>query len=152
MALHGHLMKTCTPKPRTPPLHRPLRRQQPDWLTGAWWGCAGRPRGRLYGPYLGYSGDAGAVTDQQSVAVVAVFSEPVTGVGADSFTVVGPATGASVAGVKLVQGTTSYYHAVVNLPASYYGRVQVTMTVSGTCLWNCCAIVVDGIRWLAYRV
>ena len=89
-----------------------------------------RPRGRLYGPYLGYSGDAGAVTDQQSVAVVAVFSEPVIGVAAASFTVAGPATGASVAGVKLVPGTTTYYHAVVNLPASYWGPVRVTLIVS----------------------
>ena len=79
---------------------------------------------------MGYSGDAGAVTDQQSVAVVAVFSEPVTGVAASSFSVSGPATGASVAGVKLVQGTSTYYHAVVNLPASYYGSVQVALSVS----------------------
>lgn len=97
-------------------------------LTGASAYC--RPRARLYGPYLSYSGDAGAVTDQQSVVVVAVFSEPVTGMSASSFTVTGPATGASIAGVKLVQGTSTYYHAVVNLPASYWGNVQVSLSVS----------------------
>lgn len=95
--------------------------------SGSVVGC--RPRARLYGPYLGYSGDAGAITDEQSVAVVAVFSEPVTGVDARSFSLTGPATGATVAGVKLVPGTSTYYHAVVNLPASYYGRVQVNFVV-----------------------
>lgn len=75
------------------------------------------------------------------MVVTAVFSEPVTGMGAGSLSVAGPATGASIAGVKLMPGTTTYYHAVVNLPAAYWGTVSVSFTVSGHCLPAACGLV-----------
>ncbi len=43
----------------------------------------------------------------------------------------GPAT-ASVAALKLLRGTSSYYHLLVNLPADYTGSVSIIFTVSIT--------------------
>ena len=75
------------------------------------------------------SGDLGPTTAEQNVVVDLVFSEPVQGLTAASFAVSGPASGASVTGVKLVRGTATYYHAAISLPTSYYGLVTVSLKV-----------------------
>ena len=84
--------------------------------------------GRLYAPYVAFSGELGAVTAEQSVVVVAVFSEPVAGLAPSQFAVSGPA-GAAVTALKLLHGTTSYYHLLVNVPGAYSGQVTLSYTV-----------------------
>ena len=88
-----------------------------------------RPQGRMFAPYMAHASDLGAVTSEQNVVVLVVFSEPVTSLTAAAFTVTGPASGAQVSGVKLLRGTSTYYHAAVSLPPSYYGQVQVSLAV-----------------------
>ena len=75
------------------------------------------------------AGDLGPTTSEQNVVALLVFSEPVQGLTAASFAVSGPASGASVTGVKLLRGTSSYYHAAISLPAAYYGQVTVFLKV-----------------------
>ena len=91
--------------------------------------CACRPVGRMFAPYMAFSSDYGAVTDQQSCVLILVFSEPIVGLVATQFKVSGP-TSTSVTGLKLLQGTSSYYHALVVIAASYTGQVTVTFSVS----------------------
>ena len=91
--------------------------------------CARRPVGRMFAPYMAFSSDYGAVTDQQDCVLILVFSEPIVGLVAAQLKVSGP-TSTSVTGLKLLQGTPSYYHAVVVIAASYTGQVTVTFSVS----------------------
>ncbi|BDA42482.1 probable extracellular serine proteinase at N-terminal half [Coccomyxa sp. Obi] len=86
-----------------------------------------RPVGRLYAPYMAMSSDGGALTCQQAVALIMVWSEPITGLETSQFTVTGPAS-ASVVALKLLRGTSSYYHLLLNLPSAYIGSVSVTFT------------------------
>ena len=88
-----------------------------------------RPHGRFFAPYMATAGDLGPTTSEQSVVVLLVFSESVQGLAAASFAVSGPASGASVTGVKLLRGTSSYYHAAISLPSAYYGQVTVSLKV-----------------------
>ncbi len=63
------------------------------------------------------SGAQGLVTSVQTVVLKLVFSEPVTGVTANSFAVSGPTfSGSPVSGVRLLRGTNSFYHLAINLP------------------------------------
>ena len=71
----------------------------------------------------------GPTTDEQTAVALLVFSEPVTALTAASFSVSGPPSGAAVTGVKLLRGTSTYYHAAVSLPAAYYGQVTVALAV-----------------------
>jgi hypothetical protein len=86
-----------------------------------------RPRGSLFSTYMAYAGGGGVITSQQSVVLVLVFTEPVTGLTPKSFQVSGP-VGPTISGLKLVRGTNSYYHLTVNVPGNYYGGVTVTVT------------------------
>lgn len=88
-----------------------------------------RPVGRIFTPYMSFSNDYGAVTDQQNCVLVLVFSEPVTGLSAAQLKVSGPPT-ASVTALKLLQGTSSYYHVLVVIATAYTGQVMVTFSVS----------------------
>lgn len=88
-----------------------------------------RPVGRLYAPYVAFSGELGAVTAEQSVVIVAVFSEPVLGLAPSQFAVAGPA-GAAVTALKLLHGTASYYHLLLQLPGAYAGQVTLSYVVS----------------------
>ena len=78
---------------------------------------------------MAFSSDYGAVTDQQSCVLILVFSEPIVGLVATQLKVSGP-TSTSVTGLKLLQGTSSYYHALVVIAATYTGQVTVTFSVS----------------------
>ena len=95
-----------------------------------------RPVGQMISPYLTYSGDQGLVTSEQDVVLLLVFSEPVNGLTASSFSISGP-SGASVSGLKLLRGTNTYYHFTVNLPGTYYDAVTVNLQVS--LHWHACA-------------
>ena len=78
-----------------------------------------------------YSGSEGPVTSEQNVVLLLVWSEPVTGLSASSFSVSGPSvTGSIISGLKLLRGTNTYYHLTVNLPGSYHGGVTVSLQVS----------------------
>ena len=106
-------------------------------------GACCRPVGQIMSPYAVYSGDQGLITSDQDVILVLVFSEPVTGLTAGSFSVSGP-SGATVSGLKLLRGTNTYYHFVVNLPGIYYDSVTVSLSVSsspaglhGVCTCEC---------------
>ena len=57
----------------------------------------------LVSPTLPYSGGVGLVTGDQLVALVAAFTEPVTGLTAASFALAGPPTGATVSALQLVR-------------------------------------------------
>ncbi|EIE20927.1 hypothetical protein COCSUDRAFT_54280 [Coccomyxa subellipsoidea C-169] len=81
----------------------------------------------MYAPYVAVSSEGGALTSQQAIALVIVWAEPITGLATSQFKVSGPAT-ASVAALKLLRGTSSYYHLLVNLPADYTGSVSITFT------------------------
>ena len=83
----------------------------------------------MFAPYMAFSSDYGAVTDQQSCVLILAFSEPILGLVATQFKVSGP-TSTSVTGLKLLQGTSSYYHALVVIAATYTGQVTVTFSVS----------------------
>ncbi len=72
------------------------------------------------------SGDQGPVTTAQSAVALAVFSEPVTGLGPASFKTAGPPD-AAVSAITLLRGTTSYYHILLTLPPSYYGPVTLSL-------------------------
>lgn len=90
-----------------------------------------RPVGQFFAPYMPYSGSQGLVTSEQNVVLLLVWSEPVTGLTPNSFSVSGPSVTASiVSGLKLLRGTNTYYHLTVNLPGDYYGGVTVTLQVS----------------------
>ena len=90
-----------------------------------------RPVGQLFAPYMPFSGSQGLVTAEQDVVLLLVWSEPVTGLTANSFSVSGPSvTGSIISGLKLLRGTNTYYHLTVNLPGSYYGAVTVSLQVS----------------------
>lgn len=65
----------------------------------------------------------------QSVVLILVFTEPVTGLATTSFSVSGP-TGPTIGGLQLVRGTNTYYHVTINVPGDYYGGVTVTLAVS----------------------
>ena len=58
-----------------------------------------------------------------------VFSEPVTGLTASSFSISGP-SGATVSGLKLIRGTATYYHFVVHLPGEFSESATVSLVVS----------------------
>ena len=62
-----------------------------------------RPRGALLSPTLPYSGGVGLVTGDQLVALVAAFTEPVTGLTAASFALAGPPASATVSALQLVR-------------------------------------------------
>lgn len=94
-----------------------------------------RPVASLYAAYTATSGDQGAVTSEQDVVAVAVFSEPVTGLSPASFKLAGP-NGAAVTALKLLRGTSSYYHALLALPPSYYGPVTLSLAAS----WPSCPL------------
>jgi hypothetical protein len=81
---------------------------------------------------MGFSGDYGAVTGAQSVVLVLVFSEPVTGLALAQLSIAGPA-GASLSALKLLHGTLSYYHVLLDVPASYSGPVSISFTVRKRC-------------------
>ena len=88
-----------------------------------------RPVGRLYSAYMSASGDMGLATSEQNAILLAVFSEPVTGLSTQSFQVTGPPS-STVQALKPVAGTLTYYHVVIGLPGDYYGNVTVSLTVS----------------------
>ncbi|KAK9835176.1 hypothetical protein WJX81_003674 [Elliptochloris bilobata] len=85
-----------------------------------------RPVASLYAAYMAASGDQGPVTGEQNAVAVAVFSEPVTGLSAASFRIDGPPA-ATVTALKLLRGTSSYYHVLLTLPAAYYGSVTLNL-------------------------
>ena len=92
----------------------------------------------MYLPYTSFSNDNGAVTDQQDCVVILVFSEPVAGLTATQVKVTGPPS-ASVSAMKLLQGTSSYYHLLISMADSYTGQVNVAIIVSPSlpcCLLN----------------
>jgi hypothetical protein len=78
---------------------------------------------------MSFSSDSGAITDQQNCVLILVFSEPVTGLDASQFKIQGPPSATATA-LKLLHTTSSYYHLVVVLSASYIGQVIVTFSVS----------------------
>lgn len=80
---------------------------------------------------MAVSSDGGALTSQQASALVIVWSEPITGLAASQFKIMGPAS-ASVGALKLLRGTSSYYHLLLQLPGDYTGPVSVTFTVSSS--------------------
>ena len=86
----------------------------------------------FYAAYMAASGDQGPVTAEQNAVVVAVFSEPVTGLSTASFRIDGPAA-ATVTALKLLRGTNSYYHVLLTLPPAYYGAVTVNLVVRILC-------------------
>ncbi len=88
-----------------------------------------RPVGRLFSAYMSASGDMGLVTSEQNAILLAVFSEPVTGLSTQSFQVTGPPS-STIQALKPVAGTLTYYHVVIGLPGDYYGNVTVALTVS----------------------
>ena len=92
-----------------------------------------RPVGQMTCPYAVYSGDQGFITDEQDVVVVLAFSEPITGLRAESLKIVGP-SGANISGLKLIRGTNTFYHFVVNLPGIYYDTVTVNLEVNACCI------------------
>ena len=83
----------------------------------------------MYLPYTSFSNDNGAVMDQQTCVVVLVFSEPVAGLTANQFKVTGPSS-ASVSALKLLQGTSTYYHLLISVADDYIGKVNVAIIVS----------------------
>ncbi len=83
----------------------------------------------MYLPYTSFSNDHGAVTDQQNCVVVLVFSEPVAGLAANQVKVTGPPK-VSVSALKLLQGTSTYYHLLISMADSYIGQVNVALIVS----------------------
>ena len=85
--------------------------------------------GRLFSAYMSTSGDLGLVTAEQNAILLAVFSEPVTGLSTQSFQVTGPPS-STIQALKPVAGTLTYYHVVIALPGDYYGNVTVSLTVS----------------------
>lgn len=87
-------------------------------------------------PYTIYSGSQGLITSDQNVVLALVFSEPVTGLTANSFSISGP-SGATISGLKLLRGTNTYYHLVVNLPGTYYDSVTVSLSVRGAVPFAC---------------
>ena len=90
-----------------------------------------RPVGQFFDAYMPYSGSEGLVTSEQNVVLLLVWSEPVTGLTPNSFSVSGPSvTGSIISGLKLLRGTTTYYHLTVNLPGNYYDGITVSMKVS----------------------
>jgi hypothetical protein len=88
--------------------------------------------GQMFSPYMPYSGEQGLVTTDQNVVLLLVFSEPVNGLTASSFSISGP-SGATVSGLKLLRGTNTYYHFTVNLPGTYYDAVTVNLQVRLAC-------------------
>lgn len=87
-----------------------------------------RPVGQFFAPYMPYSGSQGLVTSEQNVVLLLVWSEPVTGLAPNSFSVSGPSvTGSIVSGLKLLRGTNTYYHLTLNLPGDYYGGVTISL-------------------------
>lgn len=90
----------------------------------------------FYAAYMAASGDQGPVTAEQNAVVVAVFSEPVTGLSTASFRIDGPAA-ATVTALKLLRGTNSYYHILLALPPAYYGAVTVNLVVRILCCEPC---------------
>ncbi|KAK9816225.1 hypothetical protein WJX74_004951 [Apatococcus lobatus] len=88
-----------------------------------------RPVGRLYSAYMSASGDMGLATSEQNAILLAVFSEPVTGLSTQSFQVTGPPS-STIQALKPVAGTLTYYHVVIGLPGDYYGNVTVSLTGS----------------------
>ncbi len=86
----------------------------------------------MFSPYMPYSGEQGLVTNDQNVVLLLVFSEPVNGLTASSFSISGP-SGATVSGLKLLRGTNTYYHFTVNLPGTYYDAVTVNLQVRLAC-------------------
>lgn len=88
-------------------------------------------------PYTVFSGSQGLITDEQNVVLALVFSEPVTGLTASSFSISGP-SGATISGLKLLRGTNTFYHLVVQLPGTYYDGVTVSLTVCGFGPIACC--------------
>ncbi len=101
----------------------------------------------MFSPYMPYSGEQGLVTNDQNVVLLLVFSEPVNGLTASSFSISGP-SGATVSGLKLLRGTNTYYHFTVNLPGTYYDAVTVNLQVrlacctmpAAVCLSHTCSI------------
>ena len=87
-----------------------------------------RPVGQMLAAYASYSGDLGLITPEQDVVLLLVFSEPVNGLKASSFSISGP-SGATVSGLRLLRGTNTYYHFTVNLPGNYYDAVTVNLQV-----------------------
>ena len=82
--------------------------------------------GKLLAPYMTFSAEDGLITQQGDVVLLIAFSEPVEGLDAGGIAV-SPA--ASMAGLKKVRGTETYYQVFVSLPPTYYGPVQVAITV-----------------------
>ena len=93
--------------------------------TFLWWA---RPVGQLMAPYMAISGELGPVTSQQSVVLLAVFSEPVTGLLPGTLRIAGP-PGGSITALKLLANTATYYQMLLTLPAGYYGPVTVALAV-----------------------
>ena len=82
------------------------------------------------------SGEQGLVTQEQNVVLLLVFSEPVSGLSPKSFSVSGP-SGATIQGLKLLRGTTTYYHFTVSLPGDYFDAVTVSLRVRAHLLHAC---------------
>ena len=82
----------------------------------------------LFAAYMATSGDQGPVTGEQNAVAVAVFSEPITGLSTASFKIDGPPT-ATVSALKLLRGTSSYYHILLALPPAYFGPVTLSLMV-----------------------
>ena len=87
-----------------------------------------RPVASLFAAYMATSGDQGPITGEQNAVAVAVFSEPITGLSTASFKIDGPPM-ATVSALKLLRGTSSYYHILLALPPAYYGPVTLSLMV-----------------------
>lgn len=89
----------------------------------------------MYAPYMAFSSDGGALTSEQSCVLIIVFTEPITGLATSHFKVTGPAT-STVTALKLLRGTSSYYHLLVQLPAGYLGTVTVSFVVCSSATYH----------------
>lgn len=73
--MHEHFKPHCIPESKG----------TQDFLSWLSYLAFCRPVGILYAPYMAFSGSQGAVTNDQNVALLAVFSEAVTGLSTSNF-------------------------------------------------------------------
>ena len=73
------------------------------------------------------SGDLGLITEEWNITLICVFSEPITGLSVQDFSITGP-PGLSATNLQPLPKTTTYYSFGINL-GQYYGNVAVSFTV-----------------------
>lgn len=87
-----------------------------------------RPVGKIIAPYMAYSAEDGLVTQQSQVVLLVVFSEAIEGLEGGGILT---APAATVSGLKKLRGTDTYYQVMLSVPPTYFGQVQVSITVCG---------------------